>query len=463
MERKDSDELYKDFFAQEENFDVLFFGNSHVMNGVLPLELWDKYGIVSYNLANHGSRMASNYWILRNALEYTTPKVVVVDSCMFLTTEKTSPSFSYMHRAFDAFPMTPTKLRAIMDLLDEEVVIPEEQLQEMEDREPHTKIGLLWDYSVYHARWNRLERRDFEPGRNTEKGAIVMRQIYTGEWGDDIDPSVRFECGTVGEVYFRKIIEECRARGIEVLLTYLPMGTNAACLLESHWAEDIAEEYGLNYVNFFELDVVNAAMDYCDQGHLNISGARKVTDYLGSILINNYPVENQKANEKFLSWEKDYEDYRSRKDGWLRNSAGIENCLMTLSGDDVNFALDIREGELLANELIRELLENLGADVDKLTEETDFVIRKDEQFYYLDHFREHAVYEEQGGSEFAVYYDVTGEYHDGNTGFFGLYCNGEELLVGNIEDDTAMNIEVQRGVVTYDVQFYNQVKNENLH
>lgn len=49
MERKSSDQKYEDFWKQEEGFDVLFFGTSHMINGVFPMKLWDDYGIVSYN------------------------------------------------------------------------------------------------------------------------------------------------------------------------------------------------------------------------------------------------------------------------------------------------------------------------------------------------------------------------------------------------------------------------------
>ena len=78
-ERKESKNKFSDFYEQEENYDVLFIGSSHVLNGVFPMELWKDYGIVSYNLSGHGSRGAVNYWILKNALEYTTPKLVVID------------------------------------------------------------------------------------------------------------------------------------------------------------------------------------------------------------------------------------------------------------------------------------------------------------------------------------------------------------------------------------------------
>lgn len=39
------------FFNQPKDYDVLFFGTSHVRYGIYPMELWEEYGITSYNLA----------------------------------------------------------------------------------------------------------------------------------------------------------------------------------------------------------------------------------------------------------------------------------------------------------------------------------------------------------------------------------------------------------------------------
>lgn len=44
----------RDFIEHSDSYDVLFFGNSHMANGVFPMELWNDYGIVSYNLAGFG-------------------------------------------------------------------------------------------------------------------------------------------------------------------------------------------------------------------------------------------------------------------------------------------------------------------------------------------------------------------------------------------------------------------------
>ena len=53
FERKYSYSKYYDFYSQQQDFDVLFLGTSHVINAVYPMELWRDYGIVSYNMANH--------------------------------------------------------------------------------------------------------------------------------------------------------------------------------------------------------------------------------------------------------------------------------------------------------------------------------------------------------------------------------------------------------------------------
>ena len=60
--RKQSYIRKNDFFSQNEDFDVLYFGNSHIINGVFPMDLYNKYGIISYNMANHGITLVTTYY-----------------------------------------------------------------------------------------------------------------------------------------------------------------------------------------------------------------------------------------------------------------------------------------------------------------------------------------------------------------------------------------------------------------
>ena len=85
--------LYKkmaDFFKQEEDFDVLFFGSSHVKDGIFPMELWNSYGIISYNMAKAGEVLPVSYYNIRLALKYHKPKLIVIDAFEVHSNENTA-------------------------------------------------------------------------------------------------------------------------------------------------------------------------------------------------------------------------------------------------------------------------------------------------------------------------------------------------------------------------------------
>ena len=203
-ERKDSKEKFAAFYETEDDIDVLFLGSSHVLNGIFPMELWNEYGIVSYNMAGHGNRMAMNYWVLKNALDYTSPKLVVLDACMLASDEKIS-SLEQLHISTDHIPYSQTKVDMINDLVEEE----------------ERKSDFLWKFSTYHHRWNELEEKDFTGEITPEKGAesridvaVPLEMEYVES--DYIMPK---EDGA-GVEYACKIIEECQEQGIDILITY---------------------------------------------------------------------------------------------------------------------------------------------------------------------------------------------------------------------------------------------------
>lgn len=456
MERKASDVKYMDFFDQKEDFDVLFMGTSHVINAVFPMELWNDYGIISYNCGGHSNQMATTYWTMENALEQTTPKVVVIDCMAISGNWKCSDIFSYLHQSLDAFPLNATKIRAVWDLLDDPALEADMAAgRTRQSDEPRTKIGLLWDYSVYHSRWNELSQNDFEPERLYEKGAESRIRVTRGTF-NRIASDQKMEGGTVGEKYLRMMIEDCQNRGIEVLLTYLPFPAGEAQQREANYITDLAKEYGVHYINFLDLDLIDWQTDLFDESsHLNPSGARKVTDYIGKYLVENYHVTDQRNNEAYAEWYTDYQDYSSMKDSQLTAQADIVSYLMLLANDNVDMILDVRNKDIYRNAWIMELLKNVGVDAAQLDENTDFIIKTEKmgQAVCLDHFRENGngMDTEAGRIQYAC----------DDSGAYNLTVDGNERLSGNIQDDTGMQIGVWRnGVLVDDVRFVYTVNAE---
>lgn len=449
MERKSSDVKYSDFFKQDEDFDVLFMGSSHVINAVYPMELWDDYGIVSYNFGGHANQMPTTYWVMENALEYTNPKVVVIDCCLLAGEKKSWDVFSYLHLSLDAFPLSRTKIKAVWDLLDDPVLAEAiENGTALESGEPRTKIGLLWNYSVYHSRWTEIEQSDFELNQTYEKGAESRIAVTSGKL-NKIPAEKKMTPGTTGERYLRRMIEDCQSRGIEVLLTYLPFPAKERSQMEANYVYDIAEEYGVNYINFLDTDLINYETDLYDAAsHLNPSGARKVTDYLGKYLISNYDISDQRNNEDYSFWYEDYERYNEMKIRNIVECSSIAEYLMLLAGEDVDITIDIRDKDIFNNTCMVELFGNLGVNTDELTDDTDFIIIRNSSSgaaVVINGLRKEGKEIGTALGKVQIFYDTDGSPHNGERGHYSLYIDGNECMVGNTVDGTSLQISVTKG------------------
>lgn len=377
-ERKSSDFKYHPFFEQEEDFDILFLGTSHVINGIFPMELWKDYGLVSYNFGGHGNAVATSYWVMKNALNHTTPKLVVVDCLGIGYDAKTSGAFDQVHLSFDAFPFSITKCFAVYDLLNDSVMKKNEEAGAVSDTAQRTELSLLWDYSVYHSRWNELSFEDFQRASSREKGAESRIAVSVPGQVPDVAPDKKLEGGRVAIDYLCKIIEECKSRDIDVLLVYLPFPATEGEQMEANRVVDIAKEYEVNYINFLNMNLVNYMTDcYDSYSHLNPSGARKVTDYLGQYISSYYDIADHREDTAYRGWHDDYDDYRNFKAENLKNQSALDIYLMLLADKNYDIFLEIRDAAVFENERYRALLENLGIDCNRVGKYTDGIFVKE--------------------------------------------------------------------------------------
>lgn len=360
-ERKDSKEKFAEFYEVEENVDVLFIGSSHVLNGIFPMELWNEYGMVSYNMAGHGNRMAMNYWTLKNALDYTTPQLVVLDACMLGTDEKIG-NLEQLHILVDHIPYSQTKVDMINDLVEEE------------DR----RSDFLWKFSTYHNRWNELGERDFALVTTPEKGAesridvaVPVEMQYF-----EADYKVPEEDG-LGVEYACKIIEECQQQEIDILVTYLPFPDSSGWQGESNRMAEIAEDYGVDFLDYYTLlEQVNLNTDYYDKdSHMNPSGSRKITSYIGNYIMQHYPVEDQRENEVYSSWHEDYEVYTEFKKENIKKEEELKNYLMLLSDKGFSYGIYVKPWSSLGSHpVLVQLLTGMGIDYTQIPSEDYFLL-----------------------------------------------------------------------------------------
>lgn len=365
LERKDSISKYYSFFSQKEDFDVLFFGSSHMLNGVYPMELWNKYGIVSYNFGGHSNTIPTSYWVMKNALDYTNPKVVVLD-CFIVGDYKESDQNAHLHISFDAFPLSQTKIMAIEDLSDDPIRDADIKSGISSVTSSCTKEELIWDYSLYHSRWNELEFLDFNYDENLDKGAerrIAVSSVEKAEF-DDLSEIPAVDENRIPVQYLMDFISECKKSNIEVVLIYLPYGDwGEEIRVNAAQIGQIAKEYNVEYINFLDENILDTNVDFYNSGHLNPSGARKVSTYLGKLLCEKYDIADHKNDDEYYEWHNDYEEYRSNCDWTLKEENDLSNYLMLLYDYDVDYTIEVLDETLLTNNMFSSLLSNLSYDV----------------------------------------------------------------------------------------------------
>lgn len=351
--RKDSYQKMEDFFEQEEDFDVLFFGSSHMRYTIFPRELWKKQGIISYNLANYNETIVGSYYNMLLALKHTSPKLVVIDAYGTEFSYKyREDRIGHIHNMLDAYPLSYTKYLAIKDLFSN---------QDMLDK----CFEFLLNFSLYHSRWSELEKDDFEIVGEKGNGAEEKISIAVPNEMSDFNLIDMYSGKeNINMKYLRKIIEYCKQNEIQVLVTYIPYPATKNQISISKYLQVICDQYNVNYINFLSMDIVNYNTDCYDKdSHLNPSGARKVTDYIGKYIMDNYDILDQRKNKAFNFWYTDYNEYVDYKISNLnKNKKNLNNYLMLLYGEEdikyeitISSKLEIKEGSTLYN-----LLNNLN-------------------------------------------------------------------------------------------------------
>lgn len=402
-------EKRKEFVEEGDTYDVLFFGNSHMANAVYPQELWNDYGIASYNLAGFGIPLPATYWVMQDALDYAQPKMIVVD-CYSIGKEDKVGRLEMLHASLDAMPLNVRKIRMIRELIDD----------------PKDRLEFYWDFAIYHDRWWDLDQADFEKPERFEKGAqIAVDVVAPRELSPKPDKFIEKE--TVGTAYLRQIIEECQSRKIELLLTYLPFPASEEDWMEALYMERLAREYGVSCVNFLDLQVVDLEVDCSDaSSHLNGSGGRKVTAYLGQYIEQHYDIADRRSEEAYSSWNEDYRRYTDYKLGIMGGLEAVDKYLMMLTDPAFDCCIYINgeSGVWQDNEMYMPLIDNLSG---KMTEKLEEAAASGADYFLVVDHQKGQIYECVGEETLQAECSFGKVcYKNGENGAKGLFIQDEE-------------------------------------
>ncbi len=302
LESKDSFEKYTTFGQVADQVDVLFFGSSHMLNAVNPSLLYSEFGITGYNMAQPGGVVPESYAQLVNALDYANPKYVVVDAWSLdrdyhyidemtgtETEETLRNSISLFHTSMDYWPLSINKIKTVNELIKDNA----------------TKLEFLWDFTIYHDRWQEMSKDTNTDLENEYLGSEVRVEFVdpTQYAPDDMTQVIEGEPESVK--YLNKIIDLCESRDIKLIVTFMPMATIYDQDVQAvNTVTQLAEERGFTFINLLDdTTVIDKTVDMSDDTHVNMLGMTKISRYIGQILAETGDLENHKGDSAYSQWD----------------------------------------------------------------------------------------------------------------------------------------------------------------
>jgi len=304
--------LVEEYYLEDSNHDVLFIGDCEVFSNVSPITLWERYGISSYIRGSAQQLIWHSYYLLEDALRYEKPQIVVYNVLAMKYNEPQKEAYNRL--TLDGMRLSLTKLRAI----------------EASKMEEEGTLSYLLPILRYHSRWNELSLEDlkyiFKKDKVSHNGYLMRVDTKPVGYLPRERRLADYQFGDRSYDYLDRITKLCKENDIELILIKSPS-------VYPHWYDqwdeqmvDYAEKNDIEYINFLDyVDVmgIDYENDTYDGGlHLNLKGAEKFTNYLGSILRDSYGLPDHREDVELRAiWDKKidfYYDMKAKQEEELR-------------------------------------------------------------------------------------------------------------------------------------------------
>lgn len=297
---RDKNESYivRPYYNERENsLDTIFVGSSHIMCGVYPMDLWNEYGIASYNYASSAMITPQAYYQVVEAFRTQSPKVMVIDISGVAYGDKKISSNAYAHVQLDNMKWSMNKVNAIQDLIGS-----------------NKRLEFYFPLIKFHSRWKSVKNSDFEPIEGKTKGAFIGYGNITVEDSFKVMPKeYTADISDTAEKYLRKILDYCKSKNCEVVLVHTPTVADEISQGTYNAVYPIAEEYNVPYLNLMhEIDAMqfDFEKDMRDKSHCNKNGAVKITRFIGEFLKENYDLPDRRQDDSYADWHEYYSEYK---------------------------------------------------------------------------------------------------------------------------------------------------------
>ena len=285
--------LTEEYYDSTLEHEVLFIGDCEVFENISTVTLYENFGINSYIRGNAQQQVWHSYYLLEETLKYEKPKVVIFNVNALRYDEPISEPYNRL--IADNMRWSASKLKMINAAkLDDESI-----------------ESYIFPLLRYHDRYNELSISDFIP-QNDEtvsySGYLMNCEVKPLTNLPKAEPLKQKDFSENVYDYLNKIVSLCQENDIYLILMKAPT-------LYPYWYDewddaisDYASENKVEYINFIN-DIEKIGLDFekdtSDGGiHLNVTGAEKFANYLGTFLMGKYNLSDSRLQPNIASWWK---------------------------------------------------------------------------------------------------------------------------------------------------------------
>lgn len=281
--------LTGEYYDEKTDHDVLFVGDCEVFEHFSPVVLYNEYGITSFIRGGAQQLVWHSYYMLLDALETETPKVVVFN---VLALKYGAPqSEAYNRLNLDGMRWGGAKIGAIR--------------ASMTDGEDF--LSYVFPLLRYHDRFDKLTAEDwrywFSDGEPVSFKGYIMHTGVKPATKTPTPPALSDpRLPETSMAWLEKLAALCEEHGITLVLIKSPS-------IEPYWYPEwdaeiasFAKSRGLRYYNMMDGSEtgVDLSTDTYDQGqHLNVIGAEKLTRWFGGILKEEFGLRDHRGEAAY--------------------------------------------------------------------------------------------------------------------------------------------------------------------
>lgn len=297
------------YYFPEDSVDVLCTGNSTFRQGFSPNTLWHDYGIVAYSRPDSRQSPELTYFEVKETLNRHSPKLVIMGVARLFSEYDYVENEPLIRRSLDYTKFSIEKIKTAYALSSHTDAIE--------------TISYIFPLLRYHSRWNDIKSEDVEKSFSTERDIwrgeyrVNSRKVLSERSFNETSTEVP-EYSKEAIKWYEKTLELCNEKGIEVLIVSMPEVTNTQGMKEG--VQKFADRYGADYLDFDTDELVEAtglkySEDFQGGHHLAITGSRKITQYLGEYIEENYDIPQWECSDELTAMlNEDYEAYSEEYD-----------------------------------------------------------------------------------------------------------------------------------------------------